>query len=443
MVEALQFIIYFIFLFVGMYALADSRYQGTPYKSTFLKGYIVKVFGGLAFGAIYAFYYKGGDTLNYFHDCSVFYNSFVSDPITALKIIFNPIGQYQGDYYQHTIYLWFYDDTASFMVIRVIGLITVLGLNNFWITTMLVATFSYLCVWSLYRSLCLVYPTIKTELAIAILFMPSVFFWGSGIMKDTVTMSFLTVLLTQLIRIVRKKISITTIPITVFCFVILTIVKAYVVACLIPAILMFVIIKFRSSIANSFVRRVITPLFLSFSVAGSVLLLNAAEQYLGKFALNRFDQTVESYVWWHSKVVMEYQGGQGSHYSLGNVGGGISSLLLKFPLAVNVSLFRPYIWEVKNVVMLLTAVESLFVLVLTLVVFKRYGISNVLSKILKYEFVGFTMVYALLFSFAVGIASNNFGALARYKIPGLVMYMVSIYLIDFYCKQEKLLAEKR
>ena len=52
MVEALQFVIYFIFLFVGVYALADSRYKGTAFKSTFLKGYVVKVFGGLAFGAI-------------------------------------------------------------------------------------------------------------------------------------------------------------------------------------------------------------------------------------------------------------------------------------------------------------------------------------------------------------------------------------------------------
>lgn len=437
MLEALQLIIYFILIFSGVLAIAQVKYDGTVLKTYFISAFLLKVLGGLFFAAIYSFYYDGGDTLNYFHNCSIVFEAFVKDPVLAFKIIFSPDRSYQGGLHEFTSRLWYSRDPASFMVVRVSSLINIIGLNSFWTTTFLISTFSYIAVWKFYRALIRVFPKLHKELAVAILFMPSVFFWGSGIMKDTVTLMFLAVLLTSLINMKIGRANFLTWILVIGAFILITITKAYVSACLIPALLLFVVNDFKSKINNANLRTFITPIVLTVTVVGSLFLLTSIEDYLGKFSLDNFDETVESYVWWHSKVVKEIQHGKGSHYSLGQIGGqGLTGLLFKFPLAINVSLFRPYLWEVKNPVMLLTALESLFVLFVTLRVFKRVGLRKYFNLILVNPYVAFTMVYALLFNFAVGIASNNFGALARYKMPGLIMYMIACFLIEYFSKME-------
>ena len=355
-----------------------------------------------------------------------------------MRIIFEPEIHYDFGLHYYTTLLWYDRDPASFMVIRFCSIVNILGLNSFWATTLLMSTISFLAVWKLYRSLIGVFPAIYKQLAIAILFMPSVFFWGSGIMKDTVTLLFLALFISALIDLKFHKTSILGLLVIGVSFMFMIVIKAYVAACLIPAILMYGVIELKSKIKSSALRSAITPLVLAITILGSVLLLNAAEEYLGKFALSKFDETVESYVWWHSKVVKEIQHGDGSHYSLGQIGGqGLVGLLFKFPQAVNVSLFRPYLWEARNPIMILTALESLFVMIITIRIFRKVGGKVFFSSILQNQYIAFTMVYALLFSFAVGLASNNFGALARYKIPGLVMYMIAIYLMEHFYAPKK------
>ena len=56
----------------------------------------------------------------------------------------------------------------------------------------------------------------------------------------------------------------------------------------------------------------------------------------------------------------------GSHYTLGNLDGSFSSMIAMAPAAINVSLFRPYLWEASNPLMFIAAVEALFLLVMTI-----------------------------------------------------------------------------
>lgn len=438
MLEALQLFVYFIVLFSGIYLIAINKYANTPLQKYFILAFLAKAIGGLFFGVIYAFYYGGGDTLNYFHDCQIIFNAFLESPFDAFRIIFEPEIHYDFGLHQYTTLLWYDRDPASFMVIRFCSVVNILGLNSFWSTTLLMSTISFLAVWMMYRSLVKIFPAVYKELAIAILFMPSVFFWGSGIMKDTVTLLFLALFISATINLKFKRTYLSSTLLIGVSFGFMLVIKAYVAACLVPAVLMFGVIELKSNIKNAALRSAVTPIVLAITILGSVVLLNAAEEYLGKFALSKFDQTVESYVWWHSKVVKEIQHGDGSHYSLGQIGGqGLVGLLFKFPQAVNVSLFRPYLWEARNPIMLLTALESLFVLYVTIRMFRKIGAKVFFISIFQNQYISFAMVYALLFSFAVGLASNNFGALARYKIPGLVMYMIALALMEYFYAPQK------
>jgi hypothetical protein len=109
----------------------------------------------------------------------------------------------------------------------------------------------------------------------------------------------------------------------------------------------------------------------------------------------------------------------------------------KFPQAVNVTLFRPYLWEARKVLVFLNALEALALFYLTLKVVFRIGFKRIFASIGQNPTIQFTFFYSLVFAFAVGISSYNFGTLSRYKIPCIPFYLLSLILIYYQHKPLK------
>ena len=102
----------------------------------------------------------------------------------------------------------------------------------------------------------------------------------------------------------------------------------------------------------------------------------------------------------------------GSTYSIGELDGTFGNMIGKAPQAINVSLFRPYMWEIRNPLMALTATESILLLFFTLfVILKCRG---KLIRTLNDPTILFCLIFSLTFAFAVGVSTFNFGTLARY-----------------------------
>ena len=114
-------------------------------------------------------------------------------------------------------------------------------------------------------------------------------------------------------------------------------------------------------------------------------------------------------------------------------------MLTKIPQAVNVSLFRPYLWEVKNPLMLFSSLESLILLAITAAVVIKKG--SVMGKAMRNPTIVFCLVFSLTFAFAVGVSTFNFGTLSRYKIPLLPFYCLLMVFL-FHYKQPKAAAAK-
>src|SRR5690606_14865220 len=74
--------------------------------------------------------------------------------------------------------------------------------------TILLAWISYWPIWRLYQMFITEFPKLVKEFAFALLFIPSVFFWGSGLLKDTITFSAVCLFASSysIIMTQRKKI---------------------------------------------------------------------------------------------------------------------------------------------------------------------------------------------------------------------------------------------
>jgi len=153
-----------------------------------------------------------------------------------------------------------------------------------------------------------------------------------------------------------------------------------------------------------------------------------------KYSMDKIANTAKSTSYWLSQVSrME----KGSGYSLGQVDYTIVGVIKKIPAAINVTLFRPYVWESKNVVMILSAFESLFFLYLTLRTFIKAGLKTSIAIIGSQPIVAASLVFSLSFAFAVGLSTSNFGTLVRYKIPMMPFYLISILVIRHFSQVRK------
>lgn len=204
--------------------------------------------------------------------------------------------------------------------------------------------------------------------------------------------------------------------------------KIYVLLAILPATIVWIFFMYKERIKNDTLRRLSSPLFFGLGAVGGLLFIRVLGSIFPQYTLAGFMEEAAKMQWW-LKLSTERDGGTG--YDLGTLDPTLWGLIKAFPKSVNVALFRPYLWEARKVIVMPSAFEALFTFGLTLYVIFKVGIRRILATVLSDPVVLFCMIFSIIFAFAVGFTSFNFGALARYKIPCLPFYYVAmIVLLD-------------
>ena len=215
-------------------------------------------------------------------------------------------------------------------------------------------------------------------------------------------------------------------------------VKIYIVLCFLPVALLWVFLSNIGQVRSVVLRALIAPVVLALSITLGYYAVLAIGEDNERYALDKLSQTAEITAR-YLQYVGEKQGG--SVYVLGDdYDFSVAGMLRKFPLAVNVTLFRPYLWEVYNPVMLLSALESFLTLLFTLYIFFRVGLIRTIRLATTQPIIIFCLVFAIIFSFAVGISTYNFGSLVRYKIPMFPFYLSGLFILQYYTRSRRFTA---
>ncbi|MDW8335082.1 MAG: hypothetical protein RMM53_12785, partial [Bacteroidia bacterium] len=177
----------------------------------------LKIIGGIGVGLIYQYYYTWGDTLHYFMSASHIAYMFIQD-VEDGWYFFSHGGNVDNDpkmyeiagKYRYTGYHWC--DPHSFMVVKLMIIPAFLTLNSYYASSIIISAVSFIGVWALFRIYVTIYPALIKQFAVAIFYIPSVFFWGSGVLKDPITLSALGLIAYSFfsIFILRKKIILNT-----------------------------------------------------------------------------------------------------------------------------------------------------------------------------------------------------------------------------------------
>lgn len=428
---ALLMLLIFIFFIAGY--IKRSKLPNKPEYKYFLWGLWAKVIGGLFFAGVYIFYYGQADTTSYyecalayanmfFHNFSDFLVVYLGGGTEEIKSIFT------GDTGSPMWYM--FSDDKTRMVIKLLVPLLIIGGKSYFITTVLVSTLTYSGLWSLYRMFVRYFPEFKRNLALGILFMPSVIFWGGGILKDSFTLAATCYFIVATNRFIMKEGNVVGRVILLLAsgFVIVSI-KPYILIILLPGTMVWFFASRIRKIKNKFFRYVIVPFIYIFVIGGTYGVLTTLSDSLGKFAPEKALQTA---VVIQQDLKQEYY--DGNSFDIGEFEATPLSILAKAPLAIEAGLFRPYLWESRNVVMLFSGLENTVILLLTLAVVILLVMSLSKGTGLVAFFAGhplllYSLTFSLLFAFMIGVTTSNFGALVRFKIPLIPLYMACIIIL--------------
>ncbi|WP_421875611.1 hypothetical protein [Marinoscillum sp.] len=380
--------------------------------------------GAIMLGVIYQFYYGGGDTFNYFtHGSRWIWEAFTDSPVMGFKLLLEPGGERVGDTFEWSQHIWYYRDPHSFTIVRIAGFFDLFTMHTYSATALFFASFSFSGLWAFYSVVEKKYGNAK-YLAYAILFVPTVVFWGSGILKDTITLGALAWLTWAVFNVLEfKKYSPKYLLVILITIYIIYSIKIYIIACYIPMAFAWAYLIHMQKVRNILVKMAVAPILLFVFAIMGYYTLNELTEDSSKYSIDAIAEQAAITAYdirygWGART-----GGDGG-YDLGELDGTWQSMIRLMPAAINVSLFRPYLWEVRNPLMLLAALESSLLFILTLFgVFKKR-----INFLLNDPFLVFCLVFALMFAFAVGVSTFNFGTLMRYKIPLISFYAVVLVL---------------
>jgi hypothetical protein len=387
----------------------------------FFPALTVKVIGAISLGFIYQFYYSGGDTYNYHtHGSRIIWEAFGDSFESGFKLLFS-----SENVYEYSSRILFYKDEQSFFVIRIAALLDVLTFSSYSATAILFSVISFVGSWMFFLTFYKQYPQRHLLLAVSSFFIPSVFFWGSGLLKDTIVLACLGIATFQIYKLfIIKRIRVSSVLLLLISFFVIYSVKKFILQAYLPAAIVWVMALRFYEIRSSMARLLAVPfsiLLVVFSAYYSVVKIGEGDR---RYAVDKIAQTAKITAY----DIGFYTGRDaGSGYSLGELDDSFIGLLKLAPEAINVSLFRPYLWEVRNPLMAMSALESFIFLSLCviIVISKRRRIFSALSE----PNVIFCLVFSLIFAFAVGVSTFNFGTLARYKIPMLPFFLTALFLI--------------
>lgn len=394
-------------------------------KTYFIPALSAKFFGAIALGMIYQFYYGGGDTFTYFHLGSRWiYEAFWENPLIAMELIFNK-SQVKGKAFYYASRMYTYGDTASHSITRLSGFFDLFTFHTYSATALCFAFLSFSGTWMIFSSFEKIFPSNTRILALGILFFPSLIFWGSGLLKDSITLAAVGWMFWGISEVLFFKRNYAKgILLFLVAFYTLYLIKIYILLCLLPALAYWVYRLYSMRIRNSLVRTLMAPFLLSvFSVAGYYGVILVGEEN-ARYSTEVILYTAEETAKWNYYVS---ERGGGSGYTLGDYDFSPAGLLRKFPLAVATTLFRPFLFEARNPVMLLSAMENTIILLLFLHMF----FSKRIKMISKNHVLTFSLIFVVLFSFAVGVTTYNFGSLVRYKIPMLPFLAATLLLVNY------------
>jgi hypothetical protein len=396
-----------------------------------LLAFALKLSFGFFLSWIYSDHYtdrKTGDTYRFFDDATIMWEAREEGVEVYLKLL-TGIGMKEDEramnYYYSMTHMERSFDEAFFndnkTIIRANALIMPLSRGHYHVHIAFWCFASMIGLTAILKVLVRYFPRKKMAMFASVFLLPTVLFWGSGVLKEPILLLGLGLFFRGIMRFAYGEFK----PANSIGFlsgiVFLILAKGYVLFALIPASLGLLLARALPRVNFWIMFGIPHLLLLVLLFVGSSIhpaLDFATQLNLKQTAFYNVAEDSEA----------------GSLLELPQIDNA-TDILLNAPNALHVSYLRPWIWEWKKALYIPAALENFLLFVVILVMlwnFRRpYG--------LAIPIIAFSLSTVLTLGVLIGEVVPVLGAVVRYKMPALIFLFVLLFsLIDHIRLQRRL-----
>lgn len=304
------------------------------------------------------------------------------------------------------------------------GAILLLATRSLWsgnLLAALLATSGQIAIFAVFREQ--FGHALRPRVAIATLLVPSVVFWTSGLVKEAFALGALGWALLGLWRLSERRFRLG-VPATVLGLVGIGLTKPYLLMPLSVSSAVWLYWRYRARREGLDFALRPWRLTVAAGMAGVAVIV------VGElFPAYSFENLGEQ-----AALQQQYGtlAGGGSYYQLGDARADRTLLgqLTFAPMGLISAWFRPFLFEASNVVMLLNALESTSILLLSMRIMVRFGPVETWKSIRQNPALMFCLAFSVVTGVGVGITSTNLGSLSRYRSPLMPFLATMLVVLD-------------
>jgi hypothetical protein len=428
----------YLFIFYIIVKKVSVKYTDAEMRKYFFVSFYLHMSGAVAYALMVQYYYGYGDSFTFYYGSNFFSSQLLQDA-GNIKYFFKSAAEVKSWYDFEVGDLsvsGFFGIDSNLFIMKISALLSILSFNKYLIITLFFGVFSFAGLWHLF----LVFKDINKGkelkiLAWTILFFPSVWFWGSGLIKDSICIGGIGFIIYFLYKLfIKKEFSIKSIVGLVILVYVVVIIKSYIILGLAVGLSVFLFSRFISPFKNIVIRGFVMTAFL-FAVFFVAYITNFSDQVqlLAEESMVQLDSFKRNY-----DAVQNDDERSRATMEIKDIDLSLSGMITHSPVAIFTCLFRPFLWESKKVFILFSALESLLLLCATLYIMIKLKFFGFFREILGNPYILVSFIMSIFFALIIGFTTYNFGTMARYKIILLPFYLftlVSLYTVAVNKKQ--------
>ena len=376
--------------------------------------FVLKVAGGLVLTSVYTFYYTDtskADIYRYFIDSKIISSLLFTHPLVWLRVMFSlyPLNANTFQYLQPTLYVSHpVNDfiTSNTLLIKIISLLNYFSFYNIFIDTLLLNCITFTALVLFLKGLTPYFKAFPQILYWPLFLLPSVVFWSSGLLKEALLFTGVSLYLSQWLNDKNDNIG-RNLVISAPGFLIVGLTKVYVA-----------VVLFACSILLP--ARNVRSFFVVRAVVAIALCLGCwfyfSHYPVCQLLADKRNEFVALSIAEHSSSALDTM----------MITPDCDHIVGIMPSAMVNAVLRPFIWENGNMLQMLFAIENLFLMVAVLCLLLFYFKVPESNKI---WLALFCFSFAALNYSGIGITVPVLGAIVHYRVVAVPFLLLSVLLI--------------
>ncbi|OYT12547.1 MAG: hypothetical protein B6I18_00140 [Bacteroidetes bacterium 4572_112] len=297
--------------------------------------------------------------------------------------------------------------SSNRFIIRYIAFLSIFTLGTYGGIMIFTVFLSFTGLWWIFLFFYSKMKRLKWFIFGIIFFTPSIVYWTSGILKESLILFAISLLINCGNYALQGKHPFKRAIIVLLSLLVIYSIKPFVLFVIIPPLLAYLWIHFRPS------QRTFVPYFMLAFIAFSFA--SESDKYMD---ISIFNSLLDKQL---QLTELAINDNSGSIISPIMFEANSISIASNSPIAIINTLFRPMMWEANNLLAIFASVENMFILlfIILLIIYPRMDVDD--SNVLW-----FSLVFSIIYFIIIGLGTPVLGALSRYRVPGLLFFLLTI-----------------